>query len=61
MYMFIYKHKPREWFVWHPFNVAGKESGLESTCVNDDDFTSHVIWKLEAFIEDNIRYKKHCT
>ena len=28
-----------EQFAWHQFNLAAKESGLECTCVNNDDFT----------------------
>ena len=26
-------------FVWHPHNLAAKESGLECTCINNDKFT----------------------
>ena len=25
--------------MWHPCNLAAKDSGLEHTCVNNDDFT----------------------
>ena len=29
----------QEWFVQHRCNLAAKESGLECTCLNNDDFT----------------------
>ena len=29
----------QKWFVWHQCNLAAKESGLECSCVNNDDFT----------------------
>ena len=28
-----------EWFVQHQYNLAAKESELECTCMNSDDFT----------------------
>ena len=39
-----------EWFVQHQCNLAAEESGLECTCVNDDDFTALVSGGVDTIV-----------
>ena len=45
----------------HNTEYFKRERKLEEYTRSTQKVSSHVIWKIETFIEEDTRYKKHCT